>query len=174
MRRTVVWPSGCLLGLLVSCEAGTPASGGARVLDPVTAPVIAVMRSAHGELRENLQTWCERITTAGQWRELRQRLNGELALLPDDWCDFEHDCVVVLAAAAAPVWPGFTVRALEEEGVDVVIVAQAGPSGEEVPERSSCLLLVVPRRPAQLAVVLRQQFGPGPGSEKTVRVFAVP
>ncbi|MCB9889878.1 MAG: hypothetical protein H6836_09905 [Planctomycetes bacterium] len=171
MLRGVVW---LVLWSLASCAVGAVQARGATdpVEDPASAPVIAVLRQVHFELRSNERTWCERITTPGQWRELRQRLGGAATALPDDWCDFDHDCVVVLAAAPARVWPGFSLRTLEEEGVDVVIAAQAGPSGEEIAERSSGLLLVVPRRPAQLAMILRRQIGPAPGAEETVRVFA--
>ena len=163
MLRVVV----CLsLGALVGCAAA------ALPPDPAAAPVIAVLRSTQCELRVDQGTWCERVTDAGQWRELRQRLGGAVSELPDDWCDFEHDCVVILVAAGAPAGADFAVRTLEEEGVDVVVATQVGPAGDGGPLHSACLLLALPRRPAQLAVVLRQQFGTAPGTESTVRVFA--
>lgn len=140
--------------------------------DPSRAAVMAVLRASQFDVDESPAPWCERITSAAQWRELRQRLGGGVATLHDDWCDFEHDCIVVLVAEQAPESTGFEVSVLEEEGVDVVVASCAAPRAADPAARGRCLLLVVARRPAQLAVVLRTHRGGEPGQERTLQVFA--
>jgi len=117
------------------------------------------------------QTRCERATTAAEWQQLKKSLGGGVAKLPDDWCDFEHHCVVAIAVAEGRVSPGLHLAITEEEGVDVLGVRQTTPSGKDPGLRSSCAVLKVPRRKGQLAVVFRRDTGLETGAEKTLRVF---
>lgn len=142
------------------------------VEDPRRAATLQVLRYLPVELAPRAATTCERATTPGEWRQLRQRLGGPVADLPDDWCDFSHAAVVAIATGTGLTWPGFELATTEEEGVDVLTATQRSPSGVHPGEHAYAMLAVVPRREAQLAVVLREVCGPGPGTEKTLRVFA--
>jgi len=138
---------------------------------PGTAARLQVLRRFECELEAQAATRCERATTAAEWQELKKRLGGAAAKLPDDWCDFEHHCVVAIAVAEGRVLPGLELAVTEEEGVDVLGVTQTGPSGKDPGRRSSCTVLVVPRRKGQLAVVFRRDTGQATGAEQTLRVF---
>lgn len=101
----------------------------------------------------------ERATTAAEWRALRQRLGAAGAALPDDYADFAREVVVLVAPAVARAFPGCTLATATEEGVDVITVRQQFPSGRLLPERAPVVLLTLPRRPRQLAIVGGDRFG---------------
>lgn len=135
-----------------------------------TAPTLEVLRYAQRHVDDRQDTVCERVSSPGEWRRLRERL-GEFEGLPDDWCDFRGSSVIVVLTEAGRVWPGFHLHVGEEEGVDVLTVGQFGPSGVDPGKHSYGFVAVVPDRKGQLSVVLQQRFGPGPPMEKTLRVF---
>ncbi|MCA8950916.1 MAG: hypothetical protein KDE27_15535, partial [Planctomycetes bacterium] len=143
-----------------------------EVLDPATAPLLTVLRYLPFDAMKRGEPLCERATTVHEWRELRARLGGAAAALPDGWCSFHGSAIVAVVANADRVSAGFRFLVAEEEGVDVLTARQVGPSGRFVEQRSFGFVAVVPDRKGQLAVVLRRSFGPGPPTEKTLRVFA--
>ena len=155
---------GCACGALETPHRAGAAAGSAAaglLLDSFACEVPAVAATS-----------CERATTLSEWKTLRQRLGGAIAMLPDAWCDFDAEAVVAVATAVAAVGPGFGCALAEEEGVDVVTLTQdLLPAGGS---RSWGIVVKTTRRPAQVAVVLRRN---GPGSEtaeQTLRVFAGP
>ena len=139
-----------------------------KLLGPTILPVLRVFECEIGQRKEPL---CERATTLAEWRALRAGLDGRALQLPDDWANFEHECIVVLATDEARVWPGFGLSVSEEEGVDVVTITETGPSGRDPGQRSQALVLKVPRRKGQMSIVFRRDIGPAPGHERTLRVF---
>jgi hypothetical protein len=139
-----------------------------KLLGPTILPVFRVFE---GEIDKRQVPLCGRATTLAEWRALRAQLDGPALQLPDDWANFEHECIVVLATDEARVWPGFGLSVSEEEGVDVVTVTEIGPSGRDPGVRSQALVLKVPRRKGQMSIVFRRDIGPAPGHERTLRVF---
>ena len=154
---------GCSCGAVETphraAAAAGPAAAGQLLLDSFSCEVPAVAATS-----------CERATTLSEWKELRQRLGGAIATLPDAWCDFDAEAVVAVATAVAAVRPGFAWALSEEEGVDVLtLTRELAAAGDP---RSWAIVVKTARRPAQLAVVLRSD---GPGSEtaeRTLRVFS--
>jgi hypothetical protein len=128
-----------------------------------------VLRRFECNLEPRAAACCERATTRSEWRALRDRLGGPVQALPDDWCNFTHDTVVALATAAAPARPGFGLAVTQEEGVDVLTVTRELVRDQE--RLSAALVLKVPRRKHQLAVVLRQAGAKEAESEATLQVF---
>ncbi len=102
---------------------------------------------------------CVRAATPAEWRELRASLGEAGKGLPDDYADFARHCVVMVAPARARALPGFALAASTEEGVDVLTITQRLPSGSALPEIAPVALLVLPRRPRQLAVVFADHLG---------------
>lgn len=116
---------------------------------------------------------CERATTPEEWRLLRASLGDAGKGLPDDYADFRHTAVILVAPGRARTFPGFQLSVGTEEGVDVVTVRQAFPSGRLLPERAPALLLTLPRRPRQLAVVLGDNWAAA-GKATTIATFDPP
>ncbi len=138
---------------------------------PVTDPSSAMLlRRFECDLEPRAGTLCERATTRAEWRALRDQFGGGVAALPDDWCNFTRDTVIAVATAAVPVRSGLGVEVATEEGVDVLTLTSGSASGGEV--RGGAIVLKVPRRRAQLAVVLRRGGVDEGAAETTLRVFA--
>ncbi len=116
---------------------------------------------------------CRRATTAAEWRELQAEVGESAKAVDLSALDFARYTVVWLAPEPARAFPGFLVRTATEEGVDVVTVDQRFPSGRALPERSPSALLVLPRRPRQLSIVLGGGFA-APRDERTVATFDPP
>jgi hypothetical protein len=114
---------------------------------------------------------CERAATPAEWRKLRESLGDAGKSLPDDYADFAHQCVVLLAPPSARTFPRVALAVASEEDVDVVTITQAFPSGRLLPERTPAFLLTLPRRSHQLAIVLGTNLGPAPSRAKTVATF---
>jgi hypothetical protein len=111
---------------------------------------------------------CDLLTTRTSWRTWCARLGAAANVPPDAFVDFRHDDVLTVVAAVGP--EGITTAVAEEEGVDVVtLTAEALPAAAAGRMWFVC---VVPRRPAQLAVVLRRERRGEPVDETTLRVFA--
>lgn len=138
------------------------------VASPRPSPTLQVLRCFECELEARADTLCERATTPREWAALRAQVGGKVAGLPDDWADFEHDHVVVVALAAAVVAPGLQLAVLEEEGVDVLTIEAVAAAGRAAVGRSLGLVLKVPQRKGQLAIVHK---GPAAAPERTLRVF---
>lgn len=116
---------------------------------------------------------CRRATSAAEWRELQVAIGESATAVDLAGLDFARYTVVWLAPEPARAFPGFHVRTATEEGVDVVTVTQSFPSGRELPQRSPSTLLVLPRRPRQLSIVLGGGFA-SPRDERTVATFDPP
>lgn len=114
---------------------------------------------------------CLRATEAGELRELRAAFGLAETDLPDDFADLATCCVVVLATERARVFAGFSIAVATEEGVDVLTLTQAAPSGVDPGQRAPVIALALPRREHALSVVLRSVCGPAPGTETTVTTF---
>ncbi|HEX6812566.1 MAG TPA: hypothetical protein VF384_13150 [Planctomycetota bacterium] len=167
--RRVMRVGFCVMLLaLGSCRA-PEAARGADAAAGSAADGKLLLQSFLCELPPVASTACERATSFAEWKSLRGRLGGEVAALPDDWCSFAGDAVIVVVTAAAAVRPGFDCTIGSEEGVDVLTLAQQGlPSG---PAGSWAFVMRVACRPAQLAVVLRRNGPGGETAEQTLRVF---
>jgi hypothetical protein len=112
-----------------------------------------------------------RAADAAQLRRLYRKLGKASSEIPADFVDFDTHVVVAVATGTARAFPGLRFSTATEEGVDVLQVTEWSPSGVLVDERAPVLVLKLPRRQRQLAVVLRRQCGPGPGSEETLAVL---
>ncbi len=142
-----------------ACAATGPSAPG---VDAALLPVLRVERCGAPPSRV---VRCVRIASPSEWRAVVS--DWHLAAAAQPPCDFEHEWVLVLVP---PTDHGGGLRwfTTEEEGVDVLtLVAEPSPTGEPGP--GTAWLFVLPRRPAQVAVVWRQ-----PGSEQTVCVFGAP
>lgn len=150
-----------------TAHPGTSTSAPGFVLRQFTAELPATAAGAAGAAS------CELVTTASAWREIRARLGGAVAALPDAWCMFavERALVVVMPGpCAAPVAHEHHV----EEDVDVLVLAPA-VAGEVVsPAAALVHVVVVPAHEADLAVVLRAAAGAEAGVERTLAVFHRP
>lgn len=161
----------------LDCEAQVPGAADtwqrvARfdVPDPFTAPKLPILRFVQRDMEACEKSIVRRASTHSEWTELRKEFD-EFADLPDDWCDFNDTSVIAVVTAAARVFRGFELSVGVEEGVDVLTAHQWGPSGVDPGQNSFGLLVVVPNRKGQLAVVLSRKFGPGAGGEETLRLF---
>ncbi|MEO6595210.1 MAG: hypothetical protein ABIP94_10705 [Planctomycetota bacterium] len=136
----------------------------------VTDPSSAVLlRRFECVLEAREELLCARATTQSQWQVLRKKVGGAVAAMTNDWCDFSLDTVVVLATDAVAVRSDFGLSVSEEEGVDVLTVKQVAAAAAQ--PSSFALVLKVPRRKGQLAVVLRREGLAASPSEATVGVF---
>ncbi|MCR9248202.1 MAG: hypothetical protein NXI31_24495 [bacterium] len=114
-------------------------------------------------------TVCRRATTIAEWRDLRREVS-EFSKLPVDWCDFEREDVVVVANPVGARSPLLRFDVSEEEGVDVVTISEVAPERGSAPCANGCAF-IVPKRPAQLAIVWRDVRVPRAPVETTLRVF---
>ena len=116
-------------------------------------------------------TRCERATTAGEWRTLRQGCGAALAGLPDDWCVFATDWALLVAVAGAE-GGSLAIDVRSEEGVDVLVLTPTAGVANSRAAGDLGVLLKLPRRRAQTAVVLREPSdGPAGFRERTLAVF---
>lgn len=111
------------------------------------------------------------VATVTDWRAVSQRLGAECAALTDAIGELAADWVVVVRTGAAARWPGCRLRVATEEGVDVLTIATRAPSGREVPSVAEAVVLKLPRRNAQLAIVLERHCGPAPPEQTTLAVL---
>jgi len=134
-------------------------------------PKVLALRELDLGQRRAASLRCERAATPAEWRKLRESLGDAARDLPDDYADFDHQCVVLLLPPTARTFPRIGLAVASEEDVDVVTLTQAFPSGRLLPERTPALLLTLPRRSHQLAIVLSTNFGPAPDRSKTAATF---
>jgi hypothetical protein len=137
-----------LATIAAACATRDPAAGaddGIRRVWSLPAPASAPLPAAAV------------VGSAAEWATLAAAWGLATAALPAGACDFTVDrCLFVAlpdAAAVAPIWG-------TEEGVDVLVLS-AGPAVAPAPTLRA---FVLPRRPAQLAVVLR----PAAGAERVL------
>lgn len=92
------------------------------------------------------------VGSAAEWAALAASWGLAAAALPAGACDFTVDrCLFVALPDAAPLAPSWGT----EEGVDVLLLAAASTGAPPPTLRA----FVLPRRPAQLAVVFRPLAG---------------
>lgn len=137
--------------------------------DPATAKRLFVLRQAGVYDCGATQPFCRRLETAAELRALQQELRLPASLV--DGFDAEHDVVIAVATGSGRVFDGFGVAVASEEDVDVLTLLQSAPSGRDPGVHTPLVLLQLPRRPNELAVVLRLGSGPAPASEETLAHF---
>ena len=99
------------------------------------------------------------VSSAAEWSALAADWGLGAAALPAGVCDFTVDrCLFVALPDTAPVAPSWGT----EEGVDVLLLTAASTR----PPAPTLRAFVLPRRPAQLAVVYR----PAAGAERVLWV----
>ena len=122
---------------------------------PSEAELLPILRQWCGEQPGPAVAWCAVAGDAASWRALQARL-GPVA----GTCfgaDFELPPgarVLAVAAAAGLVAGSPPVRVATEEGVDVVTVATAASPSPGAVASAPVLVLLLPERRHQLAVVL--------------------
>lgn len=104
--------------------------------------------------------------TAAQWRDVRSQLGEAGASLPGDACTFAIERAVVAVVPGAVGGP-VAIAEHSEEGVDVLVLTPRPEPGAA----GLAVTLIVPARPAQLAIVWRWPEGAGGPGETTLAVF---
>ncbi|MBK8099985.1 MAG: hypothetical protein IPK26_23015 [Planctomycetes bacterium] len=170
MRSSLLWS--CAVGCWSGCVTAPPQTVVCALdddltsLDPELTRVVAIREIA--DTRCNAAA-CERITDAAGWGRLRAEA-ADAMTLPDDWCDFRRDCVLLVAFGPGSGRATTHPTVATEEGVDVITLTcdLAAPADDR---QSPGVALVVPRRDRSTAVVLRRLCGHVPVDETTLRVF---
>jgi len=139
---------------------------------PQAPELLPIWRAEVIAVPPELAAGVDPVNTVTEWRAVTQRLGAECAALTDSFGDLAVDWVVVVRTGAAARWPGCRLRVATEEGVDVLTIATRAPSGREVPPVAEAVVLKLPRRNAQLAIVLERHCGPAPPEQITLAVLS--
>lgn len=138
---------------------------------PAASPRLTLLRCAVAYDSGCKEPLCRRIDSASAWRELQRQVALPEAVLARDWVDFGSAAVILVATGEGRVWPGFGFAIGDEEDVDVLTLLQRAPSGRDPGLHTPMVVVQVPRRAHELAVVLRLSAGPAPAGEQTLGHF---
>jgi hypothetical protein len=159
MRHRALWTCISLVACTAAPEsAAAPSSSSSSSSSASSAPeLLPILRQWCGALPGPAAAWCAIATDAASWRALRARL-GPVAgnCLGADFELPPGARVLVVAAAAGLVAGSPPVRVATEEGVDVVTVTTAASPSPDVATAAPVLVLLLPERRHQLAVVLAE------------------
>jgi hypothetical protein len=101
--------------------------------------------------------------SASEWQTLREQLALYTQSLPDDWAMFGRERVVAFCGACACYDSGIALAVTTEEGVDVITLtlgaakqtSQQNSEQKAQQKAAPVIVLLLPRRPHALTVVLR-------------------